>query len=347
MNELHRIYLTNHWQTGNILNTETYTNLLAHPQKIGKDEQALLSSVTEKYPYFQSARALQLKALKNDASFLYNDALKLTAAYTTDRDILFEYITSKSFVQNEISRLIISHDPAFNEIEVVAENISESVSIEIDKQLKEELKRAEAILNPDLFQRKVAAVTEILANSEKEPETLENKKNISTEAEKTKVVLAEETLETNKPLEFTKQDTHSFIEWLQLTKTKPIERNTILVEEVEENSEALEESEISNERERKNELIEKFIQNKPKLTPKPISARPQEEKPQLENLATSYTQTPEALMTETLAKVYLIQKNYSKAIKAYKILILKYPEKSGFFADQIRAIEKLINTEEQ
>jgi hypothetical protein len=47
------------------------------------------------------------------------------------------------------------------------------------------------------------------------------------------------------------------------------------------------------------------------------------------------------LMTETLAKVYLEQKKYKKAIKAYDILILNYPEKSGFFADQIRAIKKL------
>jgi hypothetical protein len=35
------------------------------------------------------------------------------------------------------------------------------------------------------------------------------------------------------------------------------------------------------------------------------------------------------------------QKNYKKALQAYKILILKSPEKSGFFADQIRAIKKL------
>jgi hypothetical protein len=33
-----------------------------------------------------------------------------------------------------------------------------------------------------------------------------------------------------------------------------------------------------------------------------------------------------SLMTETLAKVYLEQKKY-KAIQAYEILILKYPEK--------------------
>jgi hypothetical protein len=46
-------------------------------------------------------------------------------------------------------------------------------------------------------------------------------------------------------------------------------------------------------------------------------------------------------MTETLAKVYLEQKKYNKAIQAYEILILKYPEKSSFFADQINEIKNL------
>ena len=76
------------------------------------------------------------------------------------------------------------------------------------------------------------------------------------------------------------------------------------------------------------------------------SSNKKDNTPKPESLASLYTQTPEALMTETLAQVYLQQKNYTKAIKAFKILILKYPEKSGFFADQIRAVKKLINTEE-
>ena len=46
-------------------------------------------------------------------------------------------------------------------------------------------------------------------------------------------------------------------------------------------------------------------------------------------------------MTETLARIYLEQKNYDKAIQSYKILILKYPEKSGFFADQIKAVKQI------
>jgi hypothetical protein len=46
-------------------------------------------------------------------------------------------------------------------------------------------------------------------------------------------------------------------------------------------------------------------------------------------------------MTETLARVYLEQKKYQKAIQAYEILILKYPEKSIFFADRIQNIKIL------
>ena len=49
----------------------------------------------------------------------------------------------------------------------------------------------------------------------------------------------------------------------------------------------------------------------------------------------------DSLMTETLARIYLEQKNYEKALQSYKILSLKYPEKSSLFADQIKAIKKL------
>ena len=38
---------------------------------------------------------------------------------------------------------------------------------------------------------------------------------------------------------------------------------------------------------------------------------------------------------------YLEQKKYKKAIQSYRILSLKYPEKSSFFADRIEAVKKL------
>ena len=298
------------------MNTKTYLYLLANPQKISQEHQDELSVLIEEYPYFQSARALQLKGLKNSNNYLYNDSLKLTAAYTADRNILFEYITSDHFIQNEISELIQQHDEPTPEMEVVSENISKQVSIEIDNQIKGELKKAEAILNPDLFHRKEGYINELVEANK-------------TEANPSIKEILEVELEENQPLDFTKEDGHSFSEWLKLTSATPIIREEI--------------KETSSINKQNFDLIDKFIQDKPKLKQGVNSTKTGANNEVQKNLASQYSLTSEALMTETLAKVYLQQKNFKKALQAYHILSLKYPEKSGFFADQIRAINKQIN----
>ncbi|MBT0606759.1 hypothetical protein [Aequorivita echinoideorum] len=293
------------------MNISNFTYLLANPQKLTDADLHELNLLIQKYPYFQSARALQLKGLKNNDSFMYNDALKITAAHTTDRDILFEYITSEKFIQNEISQIILQHDASVNEIQVFPEDVSLELNEENEKKHKAEIEKAEAILNPNLFQRKIASFPE-------------KDEQISDKPEK------EINIQPDKPLEFKSGDTHSFSEWLKLTRAKPIERTP--------------EAQIKDEKERKFELIDKFIQENPKILPSENIKN--NDKTDLPKSQTNlHLQPTDSLMTETLAKVYLQQKNYKKAIQAYKILILKNPEKSGFFADQIRAIEKLINQE--
>jgi len=314
------------------LNTDKYTYLLGHPQHVKKEDREALANIIKKYPFFQSARALQLKALKNEDSFLYNEALKITAAHTTDRNILFNYITSKSFAQHEISQAILQHDSAVNELEVVSENVSEEISIAIDNQLKAERKKADAILNPDLFQKKLESIQHSLQNKKEKQEPAST---------------PEEVLEVDKPLAFTKTDTHSFSEWLKLSKATPINRDREEKESKVTTPEQQSNDDENREKEKKFELIEKFIENGAKIRPQEKNQKGQQEKTEKINLAKPFTQSPETLMTETLAQVYVQQKKYSKAIQAYKILILKNPEKSGFFADRIRAIKNLINTEDK
>ena len=60
-----------------------------------------------------------------------------------------------------------------------------------------------------------------------------------------------------------------------------------------------------------------------------------------EDLSEKSWSSNDELMTETLAKVFVKQKKFKKAIEAYQILGLKYPEKNSLFANQIKVIKKL------
>ena len=221
---------------------EKFIRILTKTEDIKAVETAELKSIVNRYPYFQSARALYLKGLKNQDHFKYNNELKKTAAHTIDRRVLFDYITSEEFEKKEHLQQIIS------------------------------------------------------------------KKIRSEEEEITK------DLHLGKPIEFKSSDSYSFHQWLQLSTNKPIQR-------AEEN------------KSEKEKIIDTFISNNPKIEPLSKTADI--------NIDVKENEQHHQLMTETLAKVYLEQKKYENAIQAYRILSLKYPEKSGFFADQIKRIEIL------
>ncbi|PWG04650.1 hypothetical protein [Polaribacter aquimarinus] len=233
----------------------TFIEILEKKKNIQQLETVELKSIVEKHPYFQAARALYLKGLKNQDSFKYNNELKTTAAYTTDRTVLFNFITSNNFNLQK---------------EDIHQQINDKISEEKTTSFKE-------------------TITEI-----------------------------KEELNIGRPISFTSTESHSFGEWLQLSRKKPILR---------------EKRKPTDLLPKKEELIDKFIEKNPKIEPLP--------KDKNIVVPVSKNKQDEALMTETLAKVYLEQKKYENAIQAYRILSLKYPEKSGFFADQIKRVQIL------
>ena len=311
------------------MNTKDFAYILQNPQHITSDQTCDLQKLIMRYPYFQSARALYLKGLKAQESYTYNQELKTTAAYITDRSILFDYITSEAFNQNEISQIIKQNSEHLKAITVNdVDDISVNKSVTIDDALKQHIKNTEGVLDPNLFEQKVKPqeVAHFLSLPKNTPEQV----IIDIDAKHIEET-PEEKLQIGKPLEFDKDETHSFSEWLKITSFKPIERSESKstseeIKNVSTNQDTIDKS-------KKFELIDRFLENNPKIVPS-------KDIPKVD-IKIDDKVAHDGLMTETLARIYLEQNNYEKAIQSYKILSLKYPEKSGFFADQIKAVKEL------
>ena len=88
---------------------------------------------------------------------------------------------------------------------------------------------------------------------------------------------------------------------------------------------------------KEHQIIEKFIKEEPQIKPPPAN------KIDTENKAKRSSEDSNELVSETLAKVYVEQMLFHKALEVYKKLSLKYPEKSAYFASQIKYLELKVN----
>ena len=132
-----------------------FTYLLEHPAKVADPAKTnQLEDILKEYPYFQAARALHLKGLKNLHSYKYNKALKTTAAYTTDRDILFDFITAKDFLEYTPQTKIQPETETTTKQESNVDEKKPLIEASEDKPLPQDEKDAEQILNPELFTSK-------------------------------------------------------------------------------------------------------------------------------------------------------------------------------------------------
>ena len=88
------------------------------------------------------------------------------------------------------------------------------------------------------------------------------------------------------------------------------------------------------EQDKKAAIIDKFIENNPKISPI---------KEDVDFIVKEKSNDISHLMTETLAQLYVEQKLYTKAIQAYKILQEKHPERTEEYEEVMEEIKKSRN----
>ncbi|PCI36166.1 MAG: hypothetical protein COB60_00140 [Flavobacteriaceae bacterium] len=317
------------------MNNLEINSLVNKPQQISVEKTAELEAILKEYPYFQAARVLHLKGLKHQQSYKYNQALKLTAAHTSDRSILFDFITTDFPQVSQKEETVIAE----KSIEFEPEKPKTTVEIYEEKPSPQAAKKPVVEESPILpskpIQGFMPAFEEIeQLSSEKNKENNSDNarfsdiifplssEEITTEKTEELVQKTASALELGSPIEFSKKEEHSFSEWMNLNSFTPLSQEKPIKKTFKKITKKID----------KFGLIDKFIAANPKIPRVGKSGSTQ-------TSIIRETSTNDSLMTETLAKVYLEQEKYGSAIKAYRILSLKYPEKSSFFADRIKAIK--------
>ncbi len=128
---------------GKIMNTRVL-ELIKNPKIISESDLSILEAESKKMPYAQSIRALYLYGINLHKSENYKENLSKTAAYTTDKKILYQFINSQRNsqkeeipVKNKVAEIIdkqhIDSDISSESAKIPLENPTEDTAVALNK----------------------------------------------------------------------------------------------------------------------------------------------------------------------------------------------------------------------
>ncbi len=313
---------------------ETFNRYLKDPSLLDSHSVDELWLLVKEYPYFQVARMLLARNLYNTGHEAYPLSLRLAAAYAGDRSKLKALIEGIPVVGKEKMKTevpsSISTEQEFNDINEIGTVQSEDIRVaSFEKQagLSSDILAESGIENTNAT---FADSSEILLTGKKqesEPEYVKTENYPAQEdagmhkggIQRLKAGYAES---ISDPLI---DSIFARLSEAQIT----VDADTAGKTEAEKPEGAAANEEILIPR---NELVDKFIRDEPRI------GSPKREFFNAEDIARQSASLPDDLVSETLARIYEQQGFYILAIKIYEKLMLLIPEKSSYFAGQIKEI---------
>jgi hypothetical protein len=308
------------------MNRNDFLNMIDDSVPVNRQMIGEVYELIDIFPYFQSAHMLLLKGLQNNADVKFENQLRNSAIHIADREVLYYLLKSKPSLEKVADKshhLIESPELPVKETEqTVIESAKNSVHL-----INEIEKTSDEISSAGIIESgQKAASHSILISTESESE----------DSAGVMLLMDEEALpqedrvfymdpgfsvpEYEDLLELDLDGNYAGIsdeEYLEMRETEPDDKNF--------------------RKQQQSDLIEKFIIANPRIEPnKEKNSLP------VDDISKPFVEAEGGFVTETLARIYINQGYYSKAIDIYEKLSLKFPEKSSYFASQIEKVKEYI-----
>jgi hypothetical protein len=310
------------------MNIDQFISLIKNPVKAREEHVVDIERILADYPYFQTAHLLYAKALYNGGNIHYHQALKKTAIASGSRTVLYKLINLKETVKKE--EIKIEEKPK-EEIKPVVEQLTKtasniSITYDLIPVIKAEVPQPkQEVIKEEQKKEPVQELKEEITNAE--PEKQESLEEVIMKP------VMEAYIETE-VLKINQQEPdvaeRSFTDWL-----KTIAAHTPTTGTVSKTAKKTEEPKKAKTFTEKQQLLDKLIKDDLRIS----KINPEKNFYAATERTRSSVLEDESLVTETLAKIYHLQGNHAKAIRAYQILSLKFPEKSAYFATLIQEIK--------
>ncbi|MCJ7446761.1 MAG: tetratricopeptide repeat-containing protein [Bacteroidales bacterium] len=307
------------------MNRNDFLRMVENSGPVDRQMIGEVSDLINIFPYFQSAYLLLLKGLQNTGDVKFENQLRVSAIHIADREVLY-YLLKKEPSVN-VEHEVTSKQPVTSEINP---EDSQQVVIETAKNSEDLINEIEKSSDDGKNEDQAENVQQNTGHSILITTETDNEEFSSM------VFLVDEESGSVEEKVIYMDPGFSVPEHVDLLELD-LENKAPVPEEDSRTEEQPDYSEINSEKQRQTDLIDKFILTNPRIEPvKEKSDAP------VEDISKPFVEAKGGFLTETLARIYIRQGYYSKAINVYEKLCLKFPEKCSYFAGQIEKVNELI-----
>ncbi len=285
---------------------DRFYQLLEQPANLKPGDLNEIEQLVEEYPWFQAAQALLLKSQLMNGSFRFSKHLQQIALQTGDRQHLYEWLHIEP--KNVV---FVSQEPLEGR-EHFQDNLQQVSSAELRQQENRLLRKKEienTLKQQGLLFFDYEYMPEKQPDGHVKQEEYKREYDLQSQIDKSSDELTDDTKD-----------------WLAQNIKKAQQKAGKKKPQTDKN----------------NDIIDRFISITDKKRRRDVSESKESE---IQKYTKESTTENAEFMTETMAKIYIKQKLYEKAIATYEKLSLKYPEKNTYFAARIQEIKKIINNQ--